>query len=98
MKYKLEINKDFPSLVGKNTNDVETDCMTETIFHYKDIEKYTVDKKLVLMAINHITEAVDSATFKSGASKIYANIAYVKEKLFLNVKQEGGDGVNSSHQ
>ena len=27
MKYKLEINKDFPSLVGKNTNDVETDCM-----------------------------------------------------------------------
>ena len=49
--YKLDIDKDFPSLKGKETNDMETDCMTARIYHYADIERFCIDKELVKMAI-----------------------------------------------
>ena len=46
-----EFDTDFPSLEGKGTNDAETDCMNELIFHCSVIQECCQDNQKVKEAI-----------------------------------------------
>ena len=50
----MNFKEQFPSLKGKNTDDIKTDCMTETIFHEEVIEKYCLDKQRVREILNSL--------------------------------------------
>lgn len=48
----MGFEEEFPSLKGEGTNDMETDCMTELIFHSDIIEEYCLDKQRVKEVIS----------------------------------------------
>jgi len=57
---KMKFEEQFPSLEGKGTDDMKTDCMNELIFHYTEIKEHCLDKQRVIDVLKKQSKGYDS--------------------------------------